>query len=251
MAATYKRATRIFCVSNSLRRVAEEIGASPERTRTVPNGVDVDMFFAEDRAKARRRLGIPIDARVMITVGGLCRRKGQHRVISAMPDLLARHPNLHYLVVGGDSPEEGGQHSLELLACRLGVSHRVHFLGAVMPEELHWPLSAADIFVLATANEGWANVLLEAMACGLPTVATSVGGNPEVVASKDLGVLVPFDDDEVLVSAIANALSHDWDREAIVEYAYRNQWDSRVDILVKAFQEIFATGKSVPAHSAI
>lgn len=81
------------------------------------------------------------------------------------------------------------------------------------PDQLKIPLSAADLFVLATRNEGWANVFLEAMACGLPVVTTDVGGNAEVVCRSELGKLVPFNDQQALCQAIANALEVNWDRE--------------------------------------
>jgi len=100
------------------------------------------------------------------------------------------------------------------------------------------PLSAADVFVLATRNEGWANVFLEAMACGLPVVTTDVGGNAEVVATANLGTVVPFGQADQLARAIADALIRDWDRDAIVAYAESNNWDCRVRTLAESFTEI-------------
>jgi glycosyltransferase involved in cell wall biosynthesis len=92
---------------------------------------------------------------------------------------------------------------LKDMVARLGLGERVHFLGAIAPEALHKPLSASDVFVLSTANEGWANVFLEAMACGLPVVTTDVGGNAEVVCDESLGSITPFGDANALQSAIA------------------------------------------------
>ena len=114
------------------------------------------------------------------------------------------------------------------------------FLGALPPDELKVPLSAADVFVLATRNEGWANVFLEAMACGLPVVTTAVGGNAEVVAHAGLGTLVPFGDQDELTRAMADALRRDWDRDAIVAHAEANGWDQRVAVLSEEFSGIVA-----------
>jgi glycosyltransferase involved in cell wall biosynthesis len=114
----------------------------------------------------------------------------------------------------------------------------VHFLGTLQPEELKWPLSAADVFVLATRNEGWANVFLEAMACGLPVVTTDVGGNREVVCRDALGQVVPFGDAAALQQALGAALNHRWDHAAIIEHARANQWDARVAQLLRAFDAI-------------
>jgi glycosyltransferase involved in cell wall biosynthesis len=99
---------------------------------------------------------------------------------------------------------------------------------------------AADVFVLATAYEGWANVLLEAMACGLPVVTTRVGGNEEVVSSAALGELVEYWDAEAFAAAIERALLRDWDRETIIAYARSNSWDRRIDLLEREFRSLLA-----------
>jgi glycosyltransferase involved in cell wall biosynthesis len=116
----------------------------------------------------------------------------------------------------------------------------VHFLGALPPDELKWPLSASDVFVLATRNEGWANVFLEAMACGLPVISTDVGGNAEVVCREELGSIVPFGDSAALQQALDAALNKDWDRAAILDYARDNHWDKRVAQLLRAYEPLLA-----------
>ena len=121
-----------------------------------------------------------------------------------------------------------------------GVVDHVRFLGPMKPDDLRVPLSAADVFVLATRYEGWANVFLEAMACGQPVVTTRVGGNPEVVASDDVGVLVPFDDQPALTAALDAALARPWDRAKVRAYAEANTWDQRVEVLVRSFQQLRA-----------
>ncbi|MEW6254023.1 MAG: glycosyltransferase, partial [Planctomycetota bacterium] len=130
---------------------------------------------------------------------------------------------------------------LDAQVARLGLAERVHLLGALPPDELKWPLSAADVFVLATRNEGWANVFLEAMACGLPVVTTDVGGNAEVVCRDELGRIVPFGDAAALTAALDEALKQNWDRQAILDYAQENQWDRRVAQLLRVFDELMAT----------
>ncbi|MFN3715356.1 MAG: glycosyltransferase [Thiobacillus sp.] len=235
---TLAAATRIFCVSESLRRLALELGAPPDKTEVVGNGVDTEVFHPVDRAAARQKAGLPASASVLISVGGLVERKGMHRVIDCLPALLTTHPDLHYLIVGGASPEGDMRAELEAQADRLGVSARVHFLGALPPAELKWPLSAADVFVLSTRNEGWANVFLEAMACGLPVISTDVGGNAEVVCRRELGAIVPFGDAAALTRALREALASDWNRAAILAYARDNQWDKRVTQLLAAFDRV-------------
>jgi glycosyltransferase involved in cell wall biosynthesis len=238
MMRTLKSAARVFAVSDSLRRLALQLGVAPDRSEVVGNGVDVETFQPVDRAEARRRFGLPDTAKVLISVGGLVERKGMHRVIDCLPGLLAAQPNLHYLIVGSGGPEGDMRPELEAQVARLGLGGRVHFLGALPPAELKWPLSAADVFVLATRNEGWANVFLEAMACGLPVVSTDVGGNAEVVCRPELGSIVPFGDAAALERALDTALGRQWDRAAILDYARDNQWDRRVAQLLRAIDAV-------------
>ncbi|MBN8507257.1 MAG: glycosyltransferase [Burkholderiales bacterium] len=238
LVAALRRAQRVFTVSDSLRRLALTLGVEPQRARVVGNGVDLARFFPMDRAAERARLGLPADARVLVTVGGLVERKGFHRVIELLPALRKKVPNLHYLVVGGPSPEGNWTQRLRAQVAQLGLQDCVHFTGPVEPDALRGPLSASDAFVLATRNEGWANVLLEAMACGLPVVTTRVGGNAEVVCRPDLGTIVPFGEPAALLAAIDDALARDWDRGALRRHAEANTWDLRVDDLEQEFRAL-------------
>lgn len=240
-------ATRIFSVSDSLKRHVVGLGADADNIRVVGNGVDSHKFFPIDRRQARAALGLPAEAKVLVSVGGLVERKGFHRVIELLPELLQRFPDLHYLVIGGACAEGDLTQFLHEMVARLGLRERVHFLGSMPPAELHRPLSAADVFVLATANEGWANVFLEAMACGLPVITTDVGGNREVVCDDYLGAITPFGDATALREALAVALGRDWDRERIIAYAQENSWDTRVDVLEQAFTDIVRKCADAPA----
>ncbi|WKJ91520.1 glycosyltransferase [Methylomonas montana] len=231
-------AARVFSVSDSLKRHVVNLGADAEKIRVVGNGIDTAKFFPVDKRLARQHWQIPEDAQVLISVGGLVDRKGFHRVIEILPALIEKYPRLLYLIVGGASPEGNIRSRLEQQVETLNLGQHVRFLGALPAEQLHGPLSAADLFVLATANEGWANVFLEAMACGLPVISTDVGGNREVVADETLGSIVPFGNADALLLALDNALQRQWDRQAIINYAADNAWDKRVDILLAEFKKL-------------
>lgn len=228
-----QRARHVFAVSESLRQVAIGLGLDPGKVEVVGNGVDLHRFSPLPRARARQALGLPGEAAVLVSVGGLVERKGFHRVIELLPALRERFPGLLYLVVGGPCPEGDMSRELRAQATALGVADAVCFLGPLPPERVREPLSAADVFVLATRNEGWANVFLEAMACGLPVVTTDVGGNAEVVCRSELGEVVPFDDAAALRGALERALVMAWDADAIVAHAQANAWERRVALLVK------------------
>jgi len=236
-------ARRVFSVAEALKKHVVAMGADAGKIGVVGNGVDTSKFHPVDRAEARRRLGLPEGAKVLISVGGLVERKGFHRVVEVLPRLLKSHPNLHYLIVGGASVEGDMSVPLREQVRGLGLSDRVRFLGSLAPEALKVPLSASDVFVLATRNEGWANVFLEAMACGLPVVTTDVGGNSEVVCCEDFGIVVPFGDAGALHDGLIAALAKSWDAKRIVDYARENDWERRVDTLVSAFQDIVASAE--------
>ncbi len=232
------RATRIFAVADALKRTAISVGVPASAVRVVGNGVDADKFRPLPQSAARAALGLPADAKVMVTVGGLVERKGFHRVIACMPELMRSIPALHYLVVGGASVEGDMGPELRRQVAELQLQARVHFLGPVAAERLAGVLAAADVFVLATRNEGWANVILEAMACGLPVIATDVGGNREVVAAANLGMIVPFGDHAALAHALSDALRQEWDRGAVRRHAEANAWPARIAALIEEFRAI-------------
>ena len=234
----FRDADQVITVSDSLRQLAYSLGLPEARGQVVGNGVDANRFTPVPQAEARQRFSLPDASQVLITVGGLVERKGFHRVIACLPALLEKHPDLHYLIVGGPCPEGDLTEALKDQVTKLGLTERVHFLGPISPDDLKWPLSAADVFVLSTRNEGWANVILEAMACGVPVVASDVGGNAEVVSSPELGAIVPFDDQVELTGALDQALVRQWNPQSIRAYAEENSWDSRVEVLVKMFTKI-------------
>ena len=238
MLAALKNATRVFSVSDSLKQLVVSLGADSDKIRVIGNGIDVAKFYPLAKTVARAELAIPKNAKVLVSVGALVDRKGFHRVIEILPTLAAKYPELIYLIVGGDSPEGYIRERLEQQVKTLGLEKNVRFLGAYPSEQLKLPLSAADLFVLATANEGWANVFLEAMACGLPVITTEVGGNIEVVNAPELGTVVPFGDSAALLAALLQGFETVWDRSLIIQYARENSWDTRVRILVEEFQRL-------------
>jgi glycosyltransferase involved in cell wall biosynthesis len=248
--AALRAARRVFTVSSSLRDLAVELGLPGDRIRVVGNGVDSSRFHPLPQEEARRALGIPAYAKVLVTVGGLVERKGFHRVIACLPELLPRFPNLHYLAVGSGGPEGDFWPQLEQQTRQLGLEERVHFTGALPVEGVRQALSAADVFVLSSRNEGWANVLLEAMACGLPVVASDVGGNAEVVSHAYLGAIVPFDDHAALTRALSEALDREWDHVAIRRHAEENDWQARVPVLVAEFRRIMNSMNSPALETA-
>ncbi len=178
-------ATASIGVCRALMDVLREWGLPPEQLLVMRNGVDLTRFSPVARDEARKELGLT-GSPMLLSVGYLIERKGHHIAIEALAALRATHPGARLVIVGDGAERE----NLMTLAHRLGVQDHVRFAGRQPNAELYRWYSAADVLLLGSSREGWANVLLESMACGTPVVATRIWGTPEVVASPEAGLLV-------------------------------------------------------------
>jgi len=176
-------------------------GLDPAKVRVVANGVDVAAIdSARPGPLVRRELGLPESSPVIGLVGRLDHwGKGHKELFEAMAILKERHP-VHALIVGGGRRID----EIKALAASLGLAGEVHFLGT--RRDVPDLLNAMDIFVLPSYSEGVSLALLEAMAAGLPVIATAVGGLPEVVTDGENGLLIPPRDAEALATALARLL---------------------------------------------
>jgi teichuronic acid biosynthesis glycosyltransferase TuaC len=228
-----RRAAASITVCRALKDRLAEIGAAEDRIRVLRNGVDLTLFHPRDREKARGRYGLTEPA--ILSVGHLIPRKGHDIVIRAAAEL----PGVE-LLIAGDGPE---RRALEALARTLGVSDRVRFLGRLSQSELPELYSAADLLVLASDREGWANVLLEAMACGTPVVASRIWGTPEVVADPAAGSLVDERSGPAFAAALRRQLQSLPDRAATRRYAERFSWDETTQGQIEVFAKAIAEWK--------
>jgi glycosyltransferase involved in cell wall biosynthesis len=192
------------------------------------NGVDLDLFKPVDRERARAELGM--SGPTLLSVGGLVERKGHHIAVEALVHL----PEVQ-LLIAGDGEERT---ALGALAQSLGVSGRVRFLGVIDQATLRKYYGAADALVLASSREGWANVLLEAMACGTPVIATRVWGTPEVVAAPEAGVLMRERSAPALADAYRELFADYPQHSATRRYAERFSWDDTTSGQLKLFREL-------------
>jgi teichuronic acid biosynthesis glycosyltransferase TuaC len=200
-----RTADQLVTVSQALRHAAEKIAIPKNPIRVVYMGCSPDVFVRDPTARAmfRERLGIDSRAKVIVFLGAIARRKGVHELLSAFVSLAKREMNTHLIYIGS-GPELGG---LVEEARSAGIAHRVHF--AAQPSHADVPrwLSTGDVFALPSYEEGLPLALLEAMSCGLPAVATRVGGIPEVVTEGETGVLVRPKQVEPLAQALRYVLA--------------------------------------------
>jgi glycosyltransferase involved in cell wall biosynthesis len=208
------RSAAMISVCQALRGEMVRLGMPGERIHALRNGVDLDLFYPEPRAMARAALGV--DGFTLLSVGHLVENKGHDKVIRA----LAALPDTR-LLVAGCGPERA---RLEALARQLGVAGRVRFGGVLRQDQLRTWYSAADALVLASSREGWANVLLEAMACGTPALASDVGGTAEVITCPAAGLLLPENSAAGIAGAVHALRAAPPARAATRAHAARHAW---------------------------
>lgn len=178
-------------------------GVRRRRISTVHNFVDVDQFQFNrgSREWVRDELGIEASRTVGVILGTVMRKKGLHYAIEALPRILRQAPDFHLLIVGSPRPRDMAyQQQLHQQAKNLGVEHRITWAGT--RNDVAALLNAADLLVSASLEENFPISVLEAMACGLPVVATHVGGVPECVVDGVTGRLVPLKDVNALTQAV-------------------------------------------------
>lgn len=215
-----RRSASVLTVSDDLRHlVSTKFGISPDRVTTVTNGCDTDVFHLAPRVGARRNLGIPDADKVILFVGRLMPAKGLRELLTACISLSGQIENLRLAIVGHGTLYD----ELRSTADLSGMGERLTLPGALPPEQVAVWMQACDVFCLPSHTEGFPNVLVEALACGRPVVATPVGGIVEIVDGSN-GILTPAHDAARLCAALRDALTKSWD-EAALSRKFQRSWE--------------------------
>jgi teichuronic acid biosynthesis glycosyltransferase TuaC len=226
--SAFRHCAAVVAVSKALADSARVLAGPDLRIEVLRNGVDLDQFREMNREQMRRNLNLT--GPTIISVGLLIPRKGHELVIEALSLL----PEAQLLICGEGSMLT----ALERTARRHRVADRVRFLGGIKHEDLNRYYSAADVLVLASYREGWPNVLLEAMACGTPVVATAVGAVPDFVDHPHAGLVVHKRTVPAIASAIRALLENPPTRGQVRAYAAQFSWDDTTQRLLALFSEV-------------
>lgn len=243
------QADGIITPSRDLAERVVELGVDPTRVHVIYNGVDTDKFHPGPQADARRRLGLPLEERIVLFIGNLVPIKGLDQLIEACARLMADKVRFTCYVIG-----EGplARRLLRQVQDR-GLTNCIKLMGSRPHDELPDWYRSADLFILPSQSEGVPNVLLEAAACGTPFVASDVGGIPEI-AHSGRGRLAPSGDVASLTQAIRDALTHPMSTDSPLPAPVRSVAESAMelaDVLRRVVESQTAQQPGLPDRAAI
>ncbi len=234
-----KDADRIIAVSNATKDYVLRLGANPKKVVVLHNGVDLAKFrpLEGKREEMRRKLGIPLNAIVVLTVRRLVFKNGVDTLIDSANIAIKKNPRIVFLAVGKGPDSD----SVKMRINQFGIEGNFKLAGFVSDEDLPFYYNVADLFVLPSkSGEGLPLVALEAMACALPVIATDVGGISEVL-TDDYGKLVPPNQPEALAKAILDFAAVDFSSRKIELRAMMEKkfsWDANVERLAEIYEEL-------------
>jgi glycosyltransferase involved in cell wall biosynthesis len=214
---------------------------SGEKISVIPTGVDLSKFYPFPKEDARSKLSLPLNKKIILSVGHLTPNKGFDLLIKAFKILSdkSREDDQRLVVVG----EGSNRKDLEKLLSSFQLGEHVNLVGAIPHQDLFLWYNAADLFCLASEKEGWPNVLLESLACGIPVVATDVGGIPEIIRSDRVGLLTERNERDIAKN-ISIALKKEWDHDEIMQYAREHTWNKVAQSVYEVFQTVLNSGHS-------
>jgi len=233
-----READYVLAISEDLRERTVAMGAPPARTRAVVSGCDLSVFHVRDRGEARRKLGIDPAAGAVVYIGRMDVKKGLRELVEAAALLHPERSNLRVYLVG-EGPDR------PVIESAIQAKHAGGYVylrpRCSFDDVAEW-MAAADLVTLPSYMEGCPNVVLEALACGRPMVATQVGGIPEIM-SEECGRLVPPRDSGALAEALGSVLGRKWDAAAISAFRGRG-WDTVAAELLEIFKSIVSKRRS-------
>lgn len=231
-----KQSDAVITLSSELKDIVKYMGIAAEKIHVIRNGVETSKFYLMDKQECRKRIGIPEGKKIILSAGSLILRKGHHKIIELLPALAKKH-DIELYVIGSVGPEGDDLAFLENLIKRLGLEN-VHLVGSVLNNDLSCWYNAADIFCLSSSGEGCPNVVLEALACGTPVVASNVGEINNIIDTDVKGYVFELDKPDDLEFNLNRALDCQWDREAISVSMQQQTWDMCAKNVNKIYEKV-------------
>ena len=206
-------------------------------TIRIPNGYDKKKFYPLDKKLCRKKLDLPLDKKLLFTLSFLNEQKGHKYAIQAINKVVKEKKDILYLIGGSGNLKSKLQKQIN----NLNLQNNVKLLGFVPNELLNYYLNACDLFVLPSLSEGNPTVMFECLGCGKPFIGTKVGGEPEVITSKEYGYLVEPGNSEELKNAILFSLKQKWNTRKILDYSIRFEWGNITKRILNCYKGLFKT----------
>ena len=232
-----KNADRILTVSKETMKYVLKLGADEKITLVIYNGVDTKCFQSAKKDESRKKLDLPNKRKIIFSVRRLVYKNGLDTLIESAHRVAQEYPDILFVVAGKGPSRKLIEDSIK----ELGIENNIKLTGFVPDELLPVYYNAADYFVLPSASgEGLPLVLFEAMACGLPVIATTVGGTPEIINNMKNGVLVPPRNPKAISDALSKLLAEDKLGKIMGDEAKRNvedrfSWEENVRQLKEVY----------------
>jgi len=231
---TLSRVDHVIAVCKSDAEKLLSLGLPHSKLSIIPNGFDDDLFKPIPKRLAREKLRLPMNKKIILSVGTLHQVKGHTYLIEAMHTLSKASNNIIAVIIGSGPLKMKLKEKIQ----KLGLKQRVLLVGWRPHNEIPIWMNASDIFILPSLNEGAPTVIPEAMACRKPVIGTKVGGIPDFISNDNVGIVVKPRDPELLAQAILEAIKRKWEHEKIMTHAQRYSLENIVKQIFQIYKSI-------------
>ncbi len=232
------QADAVISLSRELQDMAVEVGVDAGRCSVIRNGVDTSRFYYMDMTECRQRLGIPLEEKVLLSVGSLNYGKGFDRLIRAMPAIIKENKKWKLYIIGSEGPAGNCRNELKALISEMKLESSVIFVGNVPNNDLVYWYNSADIFCLASRSEGSPNVLTEALASGCPVATTNVGSVVEILEKVYLEEFCFKNIGKEFCTGLQRTVTCHWNRQQISQDMKSYNWDWCGEKVVSVYEAL-------------
>jgi len=211
------KADLILTVSQSCLNALNQLKINT-RIELIPNSYNDQLFFPMNTIEARRHLNLPLDKKILINVGNIIKIKGQLLLVEALSELIKVRNDILVIIIGDGSLKK----KIEKKIDKLNLSSHLMLVGRINHAEVPFWLNSSDIFVFPSIRESFGVAQIEALACGVPVVATINGGSEDIIKDHKIGRLLKSRDPQILSNLILVMLDYPFNRDIIANYAKMN-----------------------------
>ncbi len=202
--------------------------------KVIPNGFNAKLFYPRDSKNSRNTLNLPLDKKIILTVGNLVEIKGHKYLVEAISEVVKHRKDILCIIIGSGELKNELQKQIK----KIGLENYIILAGGRPHNEIPIWMNACDVFVLPSLRESFGVVQIEAMACGKPVVATKNGGSEEIIVNENIGYLIEPGNPNELAKGIIIALNKEWKPEDIMEHVKQYDWNNIANEIIKIYKKL-------------